>query len=230
MIRFFDIVFSLIAVIILSPVFIIVSILLFITGEHEILYIQKRVGKGNKLFNVFKFTTMMKNSEKMEGGEITRKNDPRVLPLGAFLRKTKINELPQLLNILFGSMSIIGYRPLVKSQFDMYSPPIREKLGTIKPGLSGIGSVFFIDEDQLLALSPLGYDECFEKVITPYKGALEAWYTENRTVANYFKLIILTVVVVISPKSSIVNRVFKNLPEPSKELKELYKKYSELEK
>ncbi len=221
MIRFFDLFFSLLAVIVLSPLFLLIAVLLLATGEHEVFYLQNRVGKGKKLFKVIKFITMLKNAERMEGGEITRKNDPRVLPLGKFLRKTKINELPQLFNIIRGDMSVVGPRPLVPSQFGMYPEEIQERLATIKPGLSGIGSIVFRDEERLMSYSERGYDECFEKVVTPYKGELEAWYTENRTLRNYFKVIFLTVVVVLRSDARILGRAFRGLPEPGEELRRL---------
>ena len=224
MIRFFDILFSFMALVVFLPFFLIVSIVLLITGEHQVFYLQKRVGKNGKLFKVFKFVTMLKNSEKMEGGEITRENDSRVLPFGVFLRKSKINELPQLLNILIGDMSVVGHRPLVVSQFEMYSEDVRNKLVTIKPGLTGIGSIVFRDEEHMMSFSELGYDECFEKVITPYKGQLEVWYTDNRTLGTYFKVIILTAVVILKPSVSLIKKSFHNLPVPGTKLQELMEK------
>ena len=110
--RFFDILFSGIAILILSPLFIVVILILRFTGEGEIFFLQDRIGKGGNKFKLFKFVTMIKNSPDMGTGTITIKNDPRILPFGKFLRKTKINELPQLLNIFFGDMCIIGPRPL----------------------------------------------------------------------------------------------------------------------
>ena len=226
MIRFFDILFSLIALILLLPFFIVIAVILALTGEHQVLYLQYRVGRDKKLFKVFKLVTMLKNSEKMEGGEITRENDPRVLPVGTFLRNTKMNELPQLLNVLKGDMSVVGHRPLVPSQFGMYSPEVQDKIATIKPGLSGIGSIVFRNEEHLMSFSELGYDECFETIITPYKGQLEVWYTEHRNLWNYFKVIFLTIIVIIKPDAPILVRAFKDLPEPGPEILELMKKAS----
>src|SRR5688572_28356572 len=106
--RFFDIIFSLIAISILSPLLLIIIIVLRFTGEGEIFYMQDRVGVGGKLFGVFKFATMLKNSPQMGTGFLTTKDDPRVLPLGRLLRKTKLNEFPQIFNILIGDMSFVG--------------------------------------------------------------------------------------------------------------------------
>jgi lipopolysaccharide/colanic/teichoic acid biosynthesis glycosyltransferase len=182
-----------------------------------------------KLFKVFKLTTMVKNSEKMEGGEITREHDPRVLPIGTFLRKTKLNELPQLVNVLKGDMSVIGHRPLVPSQFGMYAIDVQKEMATIKPGLSGIGSIVFRDEEHLMSFSELGYDDCFEKIITPYKGQLEVWYTKNNSLYNYFKIILLTFVVIFKPDAKILKTSFTGLPEPGQEMKDLMNKASEAE-
>ena len=120
MIRLLDIFFSGIAIIVLLPFMIPIMICLKLTGEHDIFYLQERMGKGRKPFKLVKFATMLRNSPNMKGGLFTSENDPRMLPMGKFLRKTKINELPQLINVLLGQMSIIGYRPTVKEHFEGY--------------------------------------------------------------------------------------------------------------
>ena len=148
--RFFDILFSLIAIIVFSPILIIIIIILLLTGEHEVSYLQERMGKGFKSFYVFKFATMMKNSEKMEGGDVTQKNDIRVLPFGKFLRKSKLNELPQLFNILIGNMSVVGPRPLTPPQFYNYSDKQQRSISLMTPGLSGVGSLIFRDEEGIM--------------------------------------------------------------------------------
>lgn len=211
MIRFFDIVFSGIAIVILLPFMIPVIIGLKLTGEHDIFYLQERIGKKGVPFKVFKFATMMRNSSNMKGGLVTLKDDPRILPMGKFLRKTKINELPQLINIFIGNMSIIGYRPFVKNHYDLYSDDIKSQISKIVPGLSGIGSVVFRNEEDILheVDDP---NNLHDNIITPYKGKLECWYVDNRTICNYFKLIIATVIVVIKPKSKVWKKWFKGLP------------------
>ena len=117
MIRFFDIIFSSLALIIFLPIFTLVAVLLRFTGEGEVFYVQQRIGFNGREFGLLKFATMLKDSPNMLGGDITIKNDPRVLPIGRFLRLTKINELPQLINVISGSMSLIGPRPLTKKCF-----------------------------------------------------------------------------------------------------------------
>ena len=146
--RLFDILLSGIAIIILSPLLIPVMIALKCTGEHYIFYGQTRIGFGHKYFKIWKFATMLLNSPNMSGGLHTTRGDPRILPLGGFLRKTKINELPQIFNILLGDMSIVGPRPLVDKTFDPYPPEVKERIYSVRPGLTGIGSVVFRDEDR----------------------------------------------------------------------------------
>ena len=143
MTRFFDILFSGIAIIILLPFMIPIMIGLILTGEHDIFYKQERIGKGGKTFGVLKFATMLRNSPNMAGGVLTQKNDPRILPMGKFLRKTKINELPQLVNIFIGQRSVIGPRPQALRHYDLYSAEVKSAFNTVAPGLSGLGSVAF---------------------------------------------------------------------------------------
>ncbi len=220
MTRFFDILFSLIALIILFPFMIPIMIGLKLTGEHDIFYGQERIGKGGKPFKLWKFATMLRNSPNMAGGTFTSKNDPRILPMGNFLRKTKINELPQLLNILAGDMSVIGYRPLVKKGYDMYPEEVKEQLKDSRPGLSGIGSIVFRSEEQIVQK----YDSFEEKdrfystVIMPYKGQLEVWYTKHRTVSMYFRLIFMTVEAVLNPNSKSWKKL-KDIPDVPENLR-----------
>lgn len=219
MIRFFDILFSGLAIIILFPFMLPIMIGLKLTGEHDIFYCQERVGKGGKIFKVLKFATMMRNSENMPGGVLTQKNDPRILPMGKFLRKTKINELPQLINIFIGQMSVIGPRPQAKRHYDLYSEDVKAAIDTIPPGLSGIGSIVFRDEEDMLNAVE-DRDEFHDKIIAPYKGELEIWFTKHRNVINYFKLIFLTVLAVLKPSSNKWKTSFKDLPPVPDELKE----------
>jgi len=120
MIRFFDIVFSSIAIVVLSPLFIVVMIILRFTGEGEVFFRQNRVGKDGTKFKVIKFATMLKASPTIGTGTVTLKNDPRILPFGKILRRAKINQLPQLINVLKGEMSIIGPRPQDQRCFDAF--------------------------------------------------------------------------------------------------------------
>lgn len=209
--RLFDFTMALLALTVLSPLLIPIIIGLLLTGEHYVFYFQERIGKGGKPFDIWKFATMLKNSPNIGTGTVTTRNDPRVLPMGKFLRKTKINELPQLINILIGNMSIIGPRPLVKKTYDAYAEDVKECISKVKPGLSGIGSVIFRDEEYYVskAKDPVGFAQQY---IQPQKGELEKWYYHNRSLYVDFMIIFLTCWVIVFPKSDLVYKVFKTLP------------------
>lgn len=219
MIRFFDVLFSFIAIVVLFPFMIPIMIMLKLTGEHDIFYKQQRVGKGEKEFDLIKFATMLRDSPNLPGGLYTSKNDPRMLPMGKFLRKTKINELPQLINILKGDMSVIGYRPQVRVQYDYFPAEDRAVMRTDRPGLSGMGAIVFRSEEDLLQ-GIEDHESFYEKVISPYKSELECWYINNKSLGNYFRLIWLTVKTVLNPKDQSWKKL-KNLPEMPEELKGL---------
>ncbi len=211
--RFFDILFSLVAFTILLPLFIPIIILLLLTGEHEVFYQQDRVGFRNKIFGIWKFATMLKNSPNMGSKDLTMRNDPRVTFMGRFLRKSKLNELPQLINILTGDMSFTGPRPLMKSGFDRYSEDLKTKIYNVKPGLTGIGSIVFRDEELIMTKSSLPPDECYRTIILPHKGALELWYQQHQSFFTDFMLLFLTGWYILFPDSKLVSKVFPSLPE-----------------
>ena len=219
--RFFDIVFSSAALIVLSPLLVPVVIILRLTGEGEVFYVQQRMGKDGKKFGLLKFATMLKDSPNMGTGTITVKDDPRVLPFGKFLRKTKINELPQLINILKGDMSVIGPRPQDMRCFVVFDPKDQENIKKVRPGLSGIGSIIFRDEEEIMGREDIEDKEYFyDHVISPYKGKVESWYVEHQSIGLYFKLIWLTMVVVLFPGYEIhYAKLFEDFPEPPPELK-----------
>ena len=219
MIRFFDVLLSAIALLLLLPLFLPIVILLRFTGEGEIFFLQERIGKDGKKFDLFKFATMLKNSPDIGTGTVTMKNDPRVLPFGRFLRKTKINELPQLLNIFFGDMSVIGPRPLTSQAFENYSDNIKCLIKKVRPGLSGIGSIVFRAEEEIMH-GASGSIDFYENVIAPYKGELEEWFVLNKSLYIYFVAIFATAWAVLIPSTKIVWRVFKDLPEPPNDLKQ----------
>ena len=215
--RLFDILFSTLALLVLAPLLVPIAIALRLTGEGEVFFRQNRIGRGGREFGLLKFATMLKDSPNMGTGTVTLKNDPRVLPFGRFLRKSKINELPQLLNILKGDMSVIGPRPQTRRCFDAFPEQSRREIIKVRPGLSGIGSIVFRDEEELMA-DAADPDAFYDQVIMPHKGKLEEWYVQNQTLTNYFLLILVTVWVVLSPTSNLPQRLFSNLPEPPAEL------------
>jgi lipopolysaccharide/colanic/teichoic acid biosynthesis glycosyltransferase len=218
LIRFFDVVLSGLALIILSPLLIPIVLFLKFSGEGEIFFLQERVGKNRDMFKLFKFATMLKDSPSMGTGTVTMKNDPRVLPAGKFLRKTKINELPQLLNVFIGHMSLVGPRPQAPRCFDAFPVESQDIIVQVKPGLSGIGPIVFRGEENILE-GHSGTLDFYDNVIGPYKGGVEAWYVGKQGLIAYFSLILLTVWVVLFPKSDLVWQLFKDLPSPPDILK-----------
>lgn len=216
--RVLDILFSFLALLVLAPILTPIIFILRFTGEGEVFFLQERIGKGGKPFKLYKFATMLKNSPNMGTGTLTMKSDPRILPVGSFLRKTKINELPQLLNILFGDMSVIGPRPLTPQTFKAYTGAIQQTVTRVRPGLSGVGSIIFHREEDILE-GNAGSMEFYTEVIMPYKGALEEWYVRNQGVLTYFTAIISTILIVLFPNSDVVWRMFRNLPEPPLQLR-----------
>jgi lipopolysaccharide/colanic/teichoic acid biosynthesis glycosyltransferase len=215
--RFFDIILSFSALLFLSPLLLPIIVVLKLSGEGEVFFLQKRVGKGGISFNLFKFATMLKNSPNLGSGTVTLKSDPRVLPVGKFLRKTKINELPQLLNILFGAMSIVGPRPQTSRCFDVFPENLKEIITKVRPGLSGLGAVVFRDEENILSENE-GSVDYYDKVIAPYKGKVEAYYAINSGIITYFLVILLTIWVVVFPQSKLVWKFFPDLPVPPESL------------
>ena len=216
--RIFDIVSSSIACIILAPFLLPIVILLRLTSEGEVFYLQDRIGLNKKPFMIYKFATMLKNSSKMEGGIITTQNDPRVTFMGRFLRKSKINELPQLINILIGDMSVVGPRPVMKASFEAYPSKIQEVIYNVKPGLTGIGSIIFRDEEDLISnIKNDGGDiwDFYKNTIYPFKGEVEIWYQNNKSFLLDIKLIFITLWVIFSPNSKIYEKLFKDLPKRS---------------
>ena len=218
LIRFFDFLFSLLALLFLLPLFAPIILILKFTGEKEIFYRQERVGLRGIPFALFKFATMLKSSPSMGSGEITVKNDPRVLPFGRFLRKTKINELPQLFNIIIGHISIVGPRPMVPNTFLKYSPEAQSELKKVKPGLTGIGSIIFRDEEKFLEgkTDPRKY---YDDHIIPFKNKLERWYVKNNSNSTYFKIIFVTAWVIIFLRSKVYEKLFPQLPKLPESLK-----------
>ena len=214
--RFFDILSSGIAIVILSPLLIPVIIGLKLTGEGYVFYKQERVGYKNRRFFIWKFATMLKDSANMTGGIMTTEKDPRITPMGGFLRKSKINELPQLFNIFLGHMSVVGPRPVMKVSFEAYPERIQKVIYNVKPGLTGIGSIIFRDEEKLITgvkNNGGGLWRFYKETIYPFKGELEIWYQNNKSFTLDVKLIFLTALVIFAPTSKLYEKWFKDLPE-----------------
>ena len=210
--RVFDILLACIVLSFVFILFIICIIILLFSGEHYIWYVQDRIGYKNKHFNIIKFATMLHNSPNMGNGSLTTRNDPRVLPFGKFLRITKINELPQIFNVLNGTMSFVGPRPQMEVDFYRYPKNVQEKIYDSIPGITGIGSIIFRDEELYLSKPNCDVAKFYIEKIAPYKGELELWYLENKNLIVDFKIIILTAWMVIYPKSKLPYALFNTLP------------------
>ena len=210
--RIFDVLISLFAIVILFPFIFPIMIILKLTGEHYIFYYQSRIGKYGKEFKIVKFSTMLLNSPNIGTGEISIKRDPRVFPFGRFLRKTKINEIPQLLNILIGDMSFVGPRPLTPKHYNFYSEDEKEIINQLTPGLTGVGAIIFRDEEEIFAKSKMGHEQTYRQMISPYKVALEKWYLNNRSGWIDIKIIFLTGWVILFIKSHLPFKLLRNLP------------------
>ena len=212
--RSLDIAVSFVALVILLPFFIPIIIILKFTAEGEVFYFQERIGINNSKFQIFKFATMLKNSLNMGSGSITLQDDFRVTFIGKFLRKTKINELPQIINILKGDMSLVGPRPLVAKTFSAYNDDVQSNIYKVKPGITGIGSILFRDEEAIIsAVSDEDPFEFYKRIIAPYKGEVEMWYQKKCSFYLDIQLILMTAWVILFPKTTLYEKWFSNLPK-----------------
>ena len=212
MIRFLDIFLSLTALILLSIPLLIVILCLLVTGEGYVFYRQKRVGKDGKDFRLYKFATMYLDSPNIGTGTVTLKNDPRILPFGRLLRITKINELPQLLNVILGDMSLIGPRPLTRETFNAYKKEDQKTISSVRPGLSGIGSVYFRDEEKYIGEGEGALEKYFN-FIAPIKAELECWYVHNKSLKLYILTIFATIISVIWRNDNFLRYFYNDIPK-----------------
>ncbi|MBC7073989.1 sugar transferase [Candidatus Parcubacteria bacterium] len=189
--RIFDFCVSLFGLIIFSPLFLIISILIKLDSPGPIFYRGERVGQFGKSFRIFKFRTMIKDAEKL-GGPSTSADDPRLTKIGKFLRKYKLDELPQLINVLKGEMSLVGPRPEVKIYVDMMSPEEREKILSVKPGMTDLASLWDFHEEELLKGSSDPEKTYMEK-IRPKKIKLQLEYVKNQSFLLDLKIIAKTI-------------------------------------
>ena len=215
--RLFDLTFAIIGIILFIPFFIPLSIALLLTGEHYVFYLQERIGYKNKSFNIWKFATMLKASPSLGTGSVTVKNDWRLTPMGKYLRGSKVNEIPQLINIFLGNMSFVGPRPLMKFDFDKLPGDVKPDFYAVKPGLTGIASIVFSDEEGLHSNPNLDPHKVDRKFIAPYKGELESWYRDNCSLYTDINIVFLTVFVIINPSTNLPYKLFTTLPQKSPE-------------
>ena len=212
--RSLDIIISFLALVVLTPILLPVVVILKFSAEGYVFYFQDRIGKDRVNFRIIKFATMLKDSPNLASGSITLSDDWRVTKPGKFLRKTKINELPQIINILKGDISLVGPRPLVTKTFSAYNEDVQSKIYNVKPGLTGIGSILFRDEESIIsAVTDEDPHAFYKRIIAPFKGELEMWYQNHKSFMLDIKLIFLTAWVILVPTSNLYEKWFKDLPK-----------------
>lgn len=189
--RIFDFVASLIGIIIISPILTIVAICIKLDSKGKVLFLQKRIGKKGKPFNIYKFRTMVSDAEKL-GKQITIGKDSRITRVGAFLRKYKIDELPQLFNVLKGDMSLVGPRPEVPKYVDLYTEEERKVL-EVRPGITDLASLRYSDENEILGKVE-NPEEYYINVIMKDKLKLNLEYIEKSNIIFDIYLIIKTII------------------------------------
>lgn len=188
-IRFFDLLFATIALVCLSPILIIIALFILFESKGGSFYKQLRVGKNNKDFYLLKFRTMRVGADK-KGLLTVGDRDPRVTRSGFFLRKYKLDELPQLVNVFVGQMSVVGPRPEVRRYVDLYNEN-QKRILNVKPGITDYASLYYIDENEILAQSS-DPENTYIQEIMPVKIELNYKYIDNQTIKEYFKIIFLT--------------------------------------
>ncbi|MBL4594206.1 MAG: sugar transferase [Flavobacteriales bacterium] len=192
--RLFDIILSFIGILVLLPFFLIISLIIVLDSKGGAFYLQQRVGKDSVDFNLFKFRTMKTDSDKK--GLLTVGNDSRITKVGTTLRKYKLDELPQLFNVLFGSMSLVGPRPEVRKYVNLYTAE-QQKILNVKPGITDYASLEYFNENALLANSE-NPEETYIKEILPAKIELNKRYIKNIGLATDISIIFKTFSKIIS--------------------------------
>jgi lipopolysaccharide/colanic/teichoic acid biosynthesis glycosyltransferase len=189
MIRFFDILFSLVGFILMIPIIIILSLLIKLESKGSIFFKQERIGKNGIVFKLIKFRSMYVNSDK-KGLITVGANDSRITRVGYFIRNYKLDELPQLINVIKGDMSIVGPRPEVKKYVDLYNDE-QARILIVKPGITDYASIFFRNENEMLAKSK-DPEQLYIKYALPRKIRLNFIYIKNKNICLYFHIIFLT--------------------------------------
>lgn len=195
--RIFDFIVSFIGLILLSPVMIIISLCIKLDSKGSVFYRGVRTGKYGQPFRIYKFRTMVKNAEQI-GGTSTAENDPRITRLGNFLRKYKLDELPQLINVIKGDMSLVGPRPEVYEYTCMYDEDERVIL-TVSPGITDYASIKFRNLNSILAAATTDPDEYYRDVIRPQKNLLRIKYVKDKGFYTDIKILIRTLGVILKP-------------------------------
>lgn len=194
--RFFDIIFSLIGLIVASPLMFFIVLAVKITSPGHVLYQSERVGQYGRKFKLYKFRTMVADAEKANIWSTTA-SDPRITKIGHFLRRYNLDELPQLFNVLIGQMSLVGPRPQVGWAVELYNKDEREIILSVKPGLTDLASIKFLNEAEILRGSQ-DPDKDYLQKIDPEKRRLNIEYVKSRSLWTDFKIIIKTIIKILS--------------------------------
>lgn len=210
--RVFDIFFASFLLLLLLPIFFFVICWNFSTSEHEIFFRQVRIGKDGKEFNILKFATMLKGSEKMGSRGFVDENDFRLLPLGSFFRTFKINELPQLLNVIKGEMSLVGFRPLTRETYNKVISMSESVAYSVKPGITSLASIVLRNEEKLISLTR-NKEKFYNEMILPLKAFLDNWWAKNNSLWNYLIILFITPLALLLPLGFLPLRLLTNLPD-----------------
>ena len=194
MIRFFDFILSLVGLVVIAPIFIVLAIWIKIDSKGPVFYKQVRVGRNGIDFGLFKFRSMVVDADK-KGLITVGGRDPRITRSGYFIRKYKLDELPQLINVLVGDMSLVGPRPEVRKYVDLYTDE-QQKVLSVKPGITDYASIEYMDENEILGKSS-DPEKTYIEEIMPEKIKYNMKYIQNKNVSEYFKIIFLTLLKIV---------------------------------
>ncbi|WP_370765979.1 sugar transferase [Haemophilus sp.] len=194
MIRFFDFILSLVGLVVLAPIFIVLAIWIKIDSQGPVFYKQVRVGQNGIDFGLFKFRSMVVDADK-KGLITVGGRDPRITRSGYFIRKYKLDELPQLINVLLGDMSLVGPRPEVRKYVELYTDE-QQKVLSVKPGITDYASIEYMDENEILGKSN-DPEKTYIEEIMPEKIKYNMKYIQNKNVSEYFKIIFLTLLKIV---------------------------------
>ena len=222
--RIFDVLCSMLILTLIAVPMLLIAAGIKLTSKGPVIFRQQRYGIGGEPISVWKFRTMICTESAAKQVVQASKTDRRITPFGRFLRRTSLDELPQFFNVIAGTMSIVGPRPLTPKNFDFYDTETQSTISKLKPGLTGVGSLIFRNEQSVIENSSKSTMDCYKSDITPYKGELEKWFSQNQSLYLYFLLIFLTAWVVFFPKSGIVWNVFSSLPTPPAKIKKQFKR------
>ena len=222
--RIFDFIFSSIGLIVFLPLLIIISLFIFIGDFRSPLYFGKRVGKNNRHFFLIKFRSMVKSAEEL-GGDSTANDDVRITKIGHFIRAFKIDEIPQLINVIVGNMSLVGPRPQTISGVALYNKAEKNLL-KIRPGITDFSSIVFSDEGEILdgAIDP---DLAYNQIIRPWKSRLSLLYQDNISLWLDIKIILLTLLAIFSKNTSLIilTKILKDMNVDKKLIRVASRKY-----